>query len=604
MRLLRLFALGSAAATTLVQAAWLPAPLEKRQTATTTRVPDAACTHGPTTRACWTNGYSIATDFDKKFPTTGNTVTYDLEITNTTCNPDGYGSRTCLLINNQYPGPTIRATWGDTLVINVQNSMQDNGTSIHWHGVRQYHSPGYDGVNGISECPLAPGDTKQYIFQVTQFGTSWYHAHFSSQYGDGVVGTMIFDGPASANYDVDLGVYPVNEWYYDTAYQINSLTSVNLQAGNPPPNANNVLINGTNKDANGNGAYSTITVTAGKKYRLRLINISVDNFIRVSLDGHSLLVMTSDFIPIKPFSTQWLLLAIGQRYDVVIDANQSAGNYWFRADVAADCLSGNNGAGLAVWNYDSAVLANPTTSAAAPSLGCSEPAGITPYWQQSVPSASFDNMAVNLTRQVIVPNGDAITVWALNTTSINVAWERPTLTYLMEGDTNFPGDLNVIPTTSEGSWNYWLIQTASGLPPVPHPIHLHGHDFMVIGSGQGTYTPGFSTLNWSNPPRRDTSTLPGGGWLALAFLSNNPGESPGDREPYCLIDRSLTFSLPSGAWLMHCHIAWHVSEGLGVQFVEAPGTITYPNMDAYNQTCANWAAYAPTAYYQKSDSGI
>lgn len=70
---------------------------------------DTVCTNGPTTRACWNSGYSIATDFDQKHPTTGVTVTYNLELTNGTCNPDGAGSRICFLINGQYPGPTITA---------------------------------------------------------------------------------------------------------------------------------------------------------------------------------------------------------------------------------------------------------------------------------------------------------------------------------------------------------------------------------------------------------------------------------------------------------------------------------------------------------------
>lgn len=131
MHLRQVAALGLATLTSLVTSAAVPAEpveVEERQVA------DGACTNGPYTRACWSNGYSIATDFDQKFPTTGNTVTYDLEITNSTCNPDGNGERLCLLINNQYPGPLIRASWGDNLVINVKNSMQDNGTSIHWHG--------------------------------------------------------------------------------------------------------------------------------------------------------------------------------------------------------------------------------------------------------------------------------------------------------------------------------------------------------------------------------------------------------------------------------------------------------------------------------------
>jgi FtsP/CotA-like multicopper oxidase with cupredoxin domain len=45
-------------------------------------------------------------------------------------------------------------------------------------------------VNGVTECALAPGDAKTYTFQATEYGTSWYHSHFSAQYGDGIVGAM------------------------------------------------------------------------------------------------------------------------------------------------------------------------------------------------------------------------------------------------------------------------------------------------------------------------------------------------------------------------------------------------------------------------------
>jgi Multicopper oxidase len=138
--------------------------------ASSTKVPDASCTNGPLTRACWGNGFSIATDFDEKWPNTGRTLTFNWEITNTTCDPDGNGPRVCLLVNNQYPGPTIIANWGDTIVVNVKNSMPNNGTSIHWHGIRQLNTVTQDGVNGITECPLAPGDSKTYTFLATQFG--------------------------------------------------------------------------------------------------------------------------------------------------------------------------------------------------------------------------------------------------------------------------------------------------------------------------------------------------------------------------------------------------------------------------------------------------
>lgn len=42
--------------------------------------------------------------------------------------------------------------------------------------------------------------------------TSWYHSHYSAQYGDGVVGPIVIAGPATSNYDVDLGAMPINDW--------------------------------------------------------------------------------------------------------------------------------------------------------------------------------------------------------------------------------------------------------------------------------------------------------------------------------------------------------------------------------------------------------
>ena len=68
--------------------------------------------------------------------------------------------------------------------------MQDNGTSMHWHGIRQLHTNAMDGTNGLTECPIAPGQSSTYTFQATQFGTSWYHSHHLSQYGDGLLGPM------------------------------------------------------------------------------------------------------------------------------------------------------------------------------------------------------------------------------------------------------------------------------------------------------------------------------------------------------------------------------------------------------------------------------
>jgi FtsP/CotA-like multicopper oxidase with cupredoxin domain len=67
---------------------------------------------------------------------------------------------------------TIMADWGDDIEITVTNNLQNNGTSLHWHGMRQLGSNEQDGVNGVTECPIAPGDSKVYKFKATQYGTT------------------------------------------------------------------------------------------------------------------------------------------------------------------------------------------------------------------------------------------------------------------------------------------------------------------------------------------------------------------------------------------------------------------------------------------------
>ena len=91
---------------------------------------DQACVNTALTRQCWGNGYSIATNFDKSWPTTGKVVSYNLEVTNTTMAPDGT-PREVFAINGQFPGPVITADWGDTLQITVKNSLTNNGMQNH-----------------------------------------------------------------------------------------------------------------------------------------------------------------------------------------------------------------------------------------------------------------------------------------------------------------------------------------------------------------------------------------------------------------------------------------------------------------------------------------
>ncbi|MBE7179883.1 MAG: multicopper oxidase domain-containing protein [Terriglobus roseus] len=110
-------------------------------------------------RSAWCE-YSISTDYYNDGPDTGVTREYWFVLQQVTVAPDGY-PRTALTVNGTIPGPTIEADWGDTIVVHVQNELFEstNGTSIHFHGIRQHYSNQMDGVSSITQCPTAPGDS-------------------------------------------------------------------------------------------------------------------------------------------------------------------------------------------------------------------------------------------------------------------------------------------------------------------------------------------------------------------------------------------------------------------------------------------------------------
>jgi FtsP/CotA-like multicopper oxidase with cupredoxin domain len=119
-----------------------------------------------------------------------------------------------LVRENKYNEFFQREANNQTTVIHVSNSLQNNGTGLHFHGIRQNWTDHMDGVPSITQCPIAPGESFTYRWRATEYGTGWYHSHFYVQAWDGVFGGILINGPASANYDVDLGHVFLNDWYH------------------------------------------------------------------------------------------------------------------------------------------------------------------------------------------------------------------------------------------------------------------------------------------------------------------------------------------------------------------------------------------------------
>jgi hypothetical protein len=215
-------------------------------------------------------------------PDTGVTRHFDFDIAYGTHAPDGV-TRNGILINGQFPGPLIEANWGDYIEVTVTNSLpltsgnHGEPTSLHWHGLLQSETPFFDGVPSVQQCPIIPGKSLTYKFRADQFGTSWYHSHYSAQYAGGAFGPIVIHGPATACYDEDIGPITLSDLYHKDYFTM--LTEV---MNNTIPLSNNALINGKNNypcsdttlECTPNAGVSKFKFTPGKKYRLRLINTS------------------------------------------------------------------------------------------------------------------------------------------------------------------------------------------------------------------------------------------------------------------------------------------------------------------------------------------
>jgi iron transport multicopper oxidase len=95
------------------------------------------------------------------------TVTYDFNITWVTANPDGLQERPVIGVNGAWPLPVMKATKGDHVVVNVDNQLGNQSTSLHFHGLFMNGSNEMDGVSLTTQCPIQPGSKFTYNFTVS-----------------------------------------------------------------------------------------------------------------------------------------------------------------------------------------------------------------------------------------------------------------------------------------------------------------------------------------------------------------------------------------------------------------------------------------------------
>lgn len=289
-----------------------------------------------------------------------------------------------------------------------------------------------------------------------------------------------------------------------------------------------------------------------------------------------MVVVEADGNYIQPFEVKDMDIYSGESYSVLLTTNQDpTQNYWISVGVRA--REPKTPQALTLLNY------SPTSASKYPI----SPPPITPPWNDYNHSKTFTKQILSTmgspkppktsNKQITLLNTqnkiNGFTKWAIN----NISLTLPSTPYLgsikyslknafdaQKPPESFPIDYDIMrpPVNSNathGNGVYMfrmnqvvdvILQNANALSENVseiHPWHLHGHDFWVLGYGEGKFNgrSDVKKFNLKNPPLRNTVVIFPYGWTALRFVTDNPG-----------------------VWAFHCHIEPHLHMGMGVVFAE------------------------------------
>ncbi len=167
----------------------------------------------------------------------------------------------CWGFNGTMPGPTIEVTQGDRVRLVVENRLPEL-FAMHWHG---FEIPiAMDGVPGLTQDPIAPGETFTYEFTLHQHGTFFYHSHMAMQEMMGMIGLFILH-PREAytpRVDRDFGLI-FQEWA--------------LRPNSDIPNTLEMDFNWFTINGRAGPSATPLLVRPGERVRIRMVNMGMDH---------------------------------------------------------------------------------------------------------------------------------------------------------------------------------------------------------------------------------------------------------------------------------------------------------------------------------------
>ncbi len=175
--------------------------------------------------------------------------------------------------NGSAPGPTIQVTQGDKIRVIFKNELPEP-SSLHWHGFED--RIGNDGMPGISQEPVKPGESFTYSFTIHQEGTFFYHSHMAMQELAGMLGAVVMHPrvPYRPHCDKDFVVH---------------LQEYAVLPNSTVPNTMMMEFNWLLLNGKAGPAATPLVVRQGDRVRIRFINLGMDHH-PMHLHGHTFYV--------------------------------------------------------------------------------------------------------------------------------------------------------------------------------------------------------------------------------------------------------------------------------------------------------------------------
>ncbi|XP_035832490.1 laccase-1 isoform X1 [Helianthus annuus] len=516
-------------------------------------------------------------------------------------------TKAILTVNGEYPGPTIAVNEGDDVEIKVTNGVSIN-TTIHWHGIKQLRTGWADGPAYVTQCPITPGRSYTYKFTVTgQRGTLWWHAHIAWQRAT-VYGAIIiyprmpypFAAPVEAEIPIIFG-----EWWN---LPVEGIEDEMYKYGSGPNSSDAYTINGLPGSLYPCSVKDTFiqTVEHDKIYMLRIINAALNDELFFAISNHTLTVVEVDASYTKPFDTEAIMITPGQTYTVLLNTNQhkpdSSGLFVMAArPYLTTVFPFDNSTTIGFLKYKGSkaehmVLPKPSNLVLPRHLPRMEDHAYATKFVSKLRSLGTTRypckVPKKIDKRVVITISLNLQDCPANETCKgfnekryaasmnNQSFVRPMTSILewhyknyssMQYSHDFPLQpphvfdyTGVDPLTHNLNPNFGtklfaveygtrleiVLQDTSFLNLENHPIHIHGHNFFVVGRGFGNFNAEKDTTQYNlvDPPERNTVGVPMGGWAAIRINADNPG-----------------------VWFMHCHLEEHTSWGLASGFIVKDG---------------------------------